>query len=66
MESDSATKRNELYVVTWMNLKNILKKKPQRIQIQKYIYSICYCSVTQLCLTLCDPMQYDSLYIINF
>ena len=61
MESDSVTKRNERYVVTWMNLKNILKTSKNsdtKVYIQ-YLFS-------QLCLSLWDPMQYDSLYIINF
>ena len=39
MESDSATKRNELYVVTWMNLKNILKKKLKEFRY-KSIYKV--------------------------
>ena len=39
MESDSATKRNELYVVTWMNLKNILKKNLKEFRY-KSIYTV--------------------------
>ena len=37
MESDSATKRNELYVVTWMNLKTYSKKTSKNSDTKVYI-----------------------------
>ena len=43
------------YVYVFLKLSNIILK----LKLKKCYQNLCACSVAQLCLTLCDPMNYS-------